>query len=158
MASGCAIQRVDSYICRWEPNSSLPNGKHQPESCPIHWPLYGDAHYPHAYIGLSQSEFIFGDATGDQMLVAQALRDADKALVLDPNLAVAYAQRGHLRYAAQFDWAGAESDLKRALQLEPAGAEVLRYYGGWLGQRTQPSTSATTSAGASLHGSGILSM
>src|SRR5271169_7079169 len=29
MVSGCAIQRVDSYICRWEPNSSLPNGKHQ---------------------------------------------------------------------------------------------------------------------------------
>lgn len=53
-------------------------------------------------------------------------RDAtERALALDDSLAQAHAQLGWSRMAYDYDWAGAEADLSKALALEPQNADVL---------------------------------
>ena len=47
---------------------------------------------------------------------------ADKALALEPNLAEGYLVRGWIRRNADWDWAGAESDLRRSIELSPKSA------------------------------------
>jgi tetratricopeptide (TPR) repeat protein len=53
-------------------------------------------------------------------------RAAEKALELDPNLAEAHAVRGWIRMNYDWDWAGADASFKRALELEPRNAMVVR--------------------------------
>jgi TolB-like protein/tetratricopeptide (TPR) repeat protein len=88
-----------------------------------------DPRYADAYADLAMSEYYLGDQTSDHSLKAQADKAADRAVELDPGLAHGYAARGFLRYHQQFDWAGAESDLKHALALEPTNTRVLQRYG-----------------------------
>ncbi|MFI4890384.1 MAG: TIR domain-containing protein [Steroidobacterales bacterium] len=90
-----------------------------------------DPRYADAYTGLAMSEYFLGDHTGDHALMAQADKAADKALELDPRLAHGYSTRGYLR-SQHFDWAGAESDFKHALALEPTNSRALLSYGGLL--------------------------
>ena len=53
-------------------------------------------------------------------------RDAtERALALDDSLAEAHAGLGWSKMAYDYDWAGAEADLTRALALEPQNAGVL---------------------------------
>ena len=52
-----------------------------------------------------------------------------RALELDPNLAEAHATLGHLKYATDYDWVGAEQELKRAIELNPNSGEAYDYYG-----------------------------
>ncbi len=51
---------------------------------------------------------------------------AERALALDPNLAAAHAALGSVQVWWDWDWAGADASLKRALALEPRNANVLR--------------------------------
>jgi serine/threonine-protein kinase len=52
-----------------------------------------------------------------------------KALQLDPQLAEAHAVLGHLKYACDYDWAGGEAELKRAIELNPNSGEAYDFYG-----------------------------
>jgi len=88
-----------------------------------------DPRYADAYAGLAISEYFLADLTGDHALMAKADQAADKAIELDPGLAYGYATRGFLRESQHFDWAGAESDFKHALALEPTSSRVLANYG-----------------------------
>jgi len=54
---------------------------------------------------------------------------AARALELDPQLAEAHAVLGHLRYACDYDWAGGEAELKRAIELNPNSGEAYDFYG-----------------------------
>ena len=54
--------------------------------------------------------------------IAKAKTAADKALALEPNLAEGYLVRGWLRRNADWDWKGAESDLRHAIELSPKNA------------------------------------
>jgi TolB-like protein/Tfp pilus assembly protein PilF len=49
-----------------------------------------------------------------------------KALEFDPNLAEAYAALGWMRTNYDWDWPGADAAFKRALELEPQNASVVR--------------------------------
>ncbi|HEU4521010.1 MAG TPA: tetratricopeptide repeat protein, partial [Thermoanaerobaculia bacterium] len=49
----------------------------------------------------------------------QALLAANEALRLDPSLAEAYVARATARLRLEWDWAGAEEDLRKAIALDP---------------------------------------
>jgi tetratricopeptide (TPR) repeat protein len=51
-----------------------------------------------------------------------------KALAIDSELGAAYCARGHLKMVQSFDWPGAESDFRRALELSPGLADAHNLY------------------------------
>jgi adenylate cyclase len=52
-----------------------------------------------------------------------------EALRLDPQLGEAHCTMGYLKGVRELDWAGAELEFKRALELSPSGADAYDYYG-----------------------------
>jgi tetratricopeptide (TPR) repeat protein len=50
----------------------------------------------------------------------------ERALSLNPNLAVAHAQMGRLKITVDYDWAGANASYQRAIELEPGNPEGVR--------------------------------
>ncbi len=54
--------------------------------------------------------------------IAKAKTAAEKSLTLNPNLAEGYLIRGWLKRNVDWDWPGAESDLRRAIELDPNSA------------------------------------
>jgi tetratricopeptide (TPR) repeat protein len=58
---------------------------------------------------------------------------AERALELDDTLAEAHAALGLIKFYYEWDWAGAESSLKRAIELNPGYAEAHHRYGWLLG-------------------------
>ena len=54
---------------------------------------------------------------------------AEQAVRLDPSLAEAYAARGYLRGSYSWNWADAQSDLIRALELNPSDDSTYERYG-----------------------------
>ncbi len=83
-----------------------------------------DPKFALAYVGISDAHIMLGipDAMAGAMSPAATLPPAraaaEKAIELDPDLAEAYASRGHVRWKER-DWSGAESDFKRSIQLNP---------------------------------------
>jgi len=59
--------------------------------------------------------------------VPPARAAAEKAILLDPQLAEAYSSRGHVRWKER-DWSGAEADFKRSIELNPNYAYVHLFY------------------------------
>ncbi len=53
---------------------------------------------------------------------------ASKALEIDENLAEGHAARAWVRFAYDWDWAGAEKELQRALELNPGYATAHQWY------------------------------
>jgi len=49
----------------------------------------------------------------------------ERALSLNPNLAVAHAQMGRIKETVDYDWAGGNASIQRAVALEPGNAEHL---------------------------------
>ena len=60
---------------------------------------------------------------------ALARRAVNRAIQLDAELAEGHAMLGHLMYASEFDWAGAERELKRAIELDPNSGLAFDIYG-----------------------------
>ena len=87
-----------------------------------------DPHYAQAMATLSgtwatlAAQFL--DGASAQQAYAQARTAADMALALDPDLAAAHNARGFLFLNADFDWAGAQAEFQRALQLVPNDGEA----------------------------------
>jgi len=54
---------------------------------------------------------------------------ANKAVALDPELGEAHATVAYLKMTREFDWAGAEAEFTRALELNPSGADAYDLYG-----------------------------
>jgi TolB-like protein/DNA-binding winged helix-turn-helix (wHTH) protein/Tfp pilus assembly protein PilF len=55
-----------------------------------------------------------------------------KALELDDSLAEAHTSLASIKLFYDWDWAGAEVELKRAMELNPGYAQAYRMYGGYL--------------------------
>jgi TolB-like protein/DNA-binding winged helix-turn-helix (wHTH) protein len=49
----------------------------------------------------------------------------ERALALNPNLAVAHIQMGRMKQQVDFDWAGADASFRRAAELEPGSPEAV---------------------------------
>jgi tetratricopeptide (TPR) repeat protein len=61
--------------------------------------------------------------------MSKARADADKAVQLDENSAEAHIARAAVRDIYEWDWQGAEMELKRAIELEPSNATGRQWYG-----------------------------
>lgn len=88
-----------------------------------------DPNYAAAYADLALTEFALADSTGDRTGTQRALQAADKAVALAPGAAAGYSARGFIRSNFTWDWNGAQSDFRKALELEPSDAEVQDNYG-----------------------------
>ncbi len=88
-----------------------------------------DPNYAAAYADLALAEFALADRNGDQAGTERSLQAADKAVALAPEAAAGYSARGFIRSNSVWDWTGAQTDFRKALELEPSDAEVQDNYG-----------------------------
>ena len=78
----------------------------------------------HAYTELAET----GEMRPDDAY-PRAKQAAEKAIALDPDLADAHCMVAYVKMAYEFDWAGAEAEFKRALELNPNSADAADLYG-----------------------------
>ncbi|HEX4945485.1 MAG TPA: tetratricopeptide repeat protein, partial [Blastocatellia bacterium] len=87
--------------------------------------------YAAAYAGLSDvwlQRGVFG-VKPFQEIEPHARAAALRALKLDEQLPEAHIALANLKFYNDWDWAGAEAEFKRALELDPGGLDVHRSYG-----------------------------
>jgi serine/threonine protein kinase/tetratricopeptide (TPR) repeat protein len=89
-----------------------------------------DPNYAPAYSGLAGAYYLLSDAyKPPREVMPKAKKAALKALELDQNLADAHTALAAVHIFLEFDWAAAESELKRAIELNPGDALAHNYYG-----------------------------
>jgi TolB-like protein/DNA-binding winged helix-turn-helix (wHTH) protein/Flp pilus assembly protein TadD len=90
-----------------------------------------DPHYALAYSGLADTYSILnGDYYLPPMEVLPKAKEAAlKAVELDDTSAEAHASLGIVKHAYDWDWAGAEREYQRAIELNPAYEPAQRRYG-----------------------------
>jgi TolB-like protein/DNA-binding winged helix-turn-helix (wHTH) protein len=91
-----------------------------------HAPSY--AGLAEAYIGLTD----FYEPPTEMMPLARTA--AEQALQIDETLSEAHASLGAVRFLYEWDWRGAEDELKRAVHLERGSADARVWYGIFLAQ------------------------
>ena len=86
-----------------------------------------DSSYAPAWVGLSNvhlNQANYGYIPNVEG-TNKSIREAKKALGLNPNLADAYAQIGTIKSTYDWDWTGADEAFKKGLELEPENTNVL---------------------------------
>jgi TolB-like protein/DNA-binding winged helix-turn-helix (wHTH) protein/Tfp pilus assembly protein PilF len=93
-----------------------------------------DPNFALAYAGLADCYALLGPLgapfTNDDYFKAKAA--AAKALELDNQLPEAHASRANIAFLYEWDWAAAEKDFKRALELNPQYSTAHQWYGVFL--------------------------
>jgi tetratricopeptide (TPR) repeat protein len=89
-----------------------------------------DPTYARAYVGLADTyAWSFGgSALSPRELYPKAKEAALKALELDDKLAEAHASLAFIKDTYDWDWAGAEKEYKRAIELNPSYASAHAWY------------------------------
>jgi TolB-like protein/DNA-binding winged helix-turn-helix (wHTH) protein/lipoprotein NlpI len=95
-----------------------------------------DSRYALAYAGLADSYSILGATIYGSVSTVEAAgkakEAAERALALDPQLAEAQISLATVKFNYDWDWAGAESDFRRAIQLDPNYATAYQRYSLYL--------------------------
>jgi serine/threonine protein kinase/tetratricopeptide (TPR) repeat protein len=93
-----------------------------------------DPGYALAYAGLADSYYLIGAwrFAAPRDVFPRAKAAAAKALELDPGLAQPRATLADIRYRHERDWAGAEPEFKRAIELNPNYATAHQWYALYL--------------------------
>jgi serine/threonine protein kinase/tetratricopeptide (TPR) repeat protein len=93
-----------------------------------------DANYSLAYAGLADAYMLLAayNYLPPTESVPPARIAVNKALELDPELGEAYTSRAWIKYIFDRDWTGAETDFRRALQLNPGYATGHHWYADYL--------------------------
>ncbi|MDQ2979283.1 MAG: protein kinase, partial [Acidobacteriota bacterium] len=92
-----------------------------------------DPNYAAAYAALAGAEYWLAESAGGTAEAVatekeQAMAAAEKAIALDPDLADGYLGRGLVRYGITWDWIGAQTDIERALSLDPGDSRIQIVY------------------------------
>ncbi|MEO8190043.1 MAG: protein kinase [Acidobacteriota bacterium] len=92
-----------------------------------------DPNFAAAYAGLAGAEYWLAESAGGTAEAVEAENEqaraaAEKAIALDPDLAAGYLARGLVRYGITWDWVGAQTDLERALSLDPGDSRIQIVY------------------------------
>jgi TolB-like protein/Flp pilus assembly protein TadD len=87
-----------------------------------------DPNYALAYAGLANSYIQSDTALPPRDRIPLARAAAAKALETDPNLAEAHIAQGRVLQHADWDWAGAEREFRRAIDLNPKNSEAHHMY------------------------------
>ncbi|HTT58173.1 MAG TPA: tetratricopeptide repeat protein [Opitutaceae bacterium] len=89
-----------------------------------------------AFAGLAEGYTLAGNAGFGSLprdeAIARARTCAQKAIALDGSLAEAHAALGYVNFRIDWDWAAAEAEFKRALELKPGYARAHEWYGLFL--------------------------
>jgi tetratricopeptide (TPR) repeat protein len=90
--------------------------------------------YALAYSGLADAYAILGfrDGVPSKVALSQAKAAALKALALNDTLAEPHASLAFIAETHEWDWATAEREYERALELNPSEARVHHWYAGYL--------------------------
>ena len=93
-----------------------------------------DPGYALAYSGLADAYTMLGFRGGlpSKDTLSRAKAAALKAIELDDTLAEPHASLAFIAETHEWDWATAEREYKRALQLNPGDAQVHHWYAGYL--------------------------
>jgi adenylate cyclase len=87
-----------------------------------------DSNYAAAYAGRAVAEASVADLAGDAGGIDRAQRDVGRALALAPTDAIGYTARSYIRTVWLWDWSGAQTDIEKAISLDPRNSEVQRKY------------------------------
>ena len=94
-----------------------------------------DSRFALAWAGMAESygELCIGGYVVDsgEKIIRSAKMAAARALEIDPELAQAHGISAFIRFVFDFDWAGAEREFLKTIELSPGSAEVHCHY-GWL--------------------------
>jgi len=94
-----------------------------------------DADYSAAYAALAVTYYRLHQGLGAmpaEEAMPRAEELANKALEIDGTLAEALAVRANIKRTYYWDWAGAERDYKRALELDPSSSVTHAGYARWM--------------------------
>jgi TolB-like protein/DNA-binding winged helix-turn-helix (wHTH) protein/Tfp pilus assembly protein PilF len=94
-----------------------------------------DANYAPAYAGLADCYLFQPPTVPPKVSATKATAMAKRALELDNSLAEPHATLGLLAQNVELDWAKAEKEYKRAIDLNPNYATAHQWYGGELEQK-----------------------
>ena len=92
-----------------------------------------DRGYADAYAGLADY-YILTNELSPKVAMPKAKEYVLKALALDNNLADAHSTLALIHFYGDWDWAGAEEELERSIDLNPSNAETHRLYSGILSE------------------------
>jgi serine/threonine-protein kinase len=89
--------------------------------------------YAEAYVGRADAYLVLGSGSMEAIPPAEAMSkakaDVDKAVQLDGKSAEYHVVRAALRRFSEWDWRGAEMELKHAIALSPSDANARHRYG-----------------------------
>src|SRR6202171_1190436 len=93
-----------------------------------------DQHYALSYAGLADTYSLLGDAgyLPPSEAWPKAKSAAMQALEIDDSLAEAHTSLGLVKEHFEWDWAGAEREFKRAIELNPNSPTAHHWYGDYL--------------------------
>lgn len=96
-----------------------------------------DSTYARGYAGLSQSYCALGilGSLPAKEVYPKAKAAALKALELDETVAEAHISLADVRKGFDWDWAAAQTEYKRALELNPSDAVAHAWYADWLSKQ-----------------------
>jgi serine/threonine protein kinase/Tfp pilus assembly protein PilF len=92
--------------------------------------LQDDPQFALAYVGIADSYSLLNlyDVEPPADAYQKALENASKALAIDDALAEAHASLAYIKFYHQHDWAGAELEFRRALQMNPSYAQAHHWF------------------------------
>src|SRR5689334_7711502 len=86
----------------------------------------------YAVKSIAYTELVEVGALSPALAYERATEASEQALKLDPELGAAHCTLAYLKSAHEFDWAAAEEGFKRAIELNPNGADAYVLYGRML--------------------------